>query len=363
MGFGFFRIEISKNVTGEEKNYTFIYKPIQELLAAIYLTRLEPHEQLSELTKIFGNISYEMVWVFYTGLTGMSKILELIENFHFPQLQSITQLPTKTLKDLVKAWDNCHSYFMLITTSDEFRVDFLLTLILCCYEAENEEACKVIAANIYPDFVCRIEIPPNRVTPYLLLAVSYFISHSGKMWSLRCDVSIQSGVELITKHIINPSSAQSSDCGGLWVWCFVVKEEIDAYCRFIKSQSSLQWIHLLNGSCLSDEGTIKLCDCLTFNCSVMKVELEGCGIGSKGLKSIACMLKVNGKILHLDLRKNCFFLDDVKEFLCDIKNQLCLEYLLLDKIYCKADEITSMLHEINLIRNKRNVKDLMISYR
>ena len=54
---------------------------------------------------------------------------------------------------------------------------------------------------------------------------------------------------------------QFLDYGNLWVWCYVVESsQIDAYCQ---SQPSLQWIH---GSCLGDEGTVKLCECLTPDC-------------------------------------------------------------------------------------------------
>ena len=256
-----------------------------------------------------------MIWIFHAGITRMKVVsIESIleEKLHnLSQRKSFIQFPAKTLGDLVIAREHCHCQFMPMNTSKEFSVEFLLTLILCCYEAKNEDACKCIAAHVYPDVVCRIEIQPNRVTPYLLLAVSYFIAHSGKKWSLRCNASIQSGVELLCKYIVASGHelGKSSFDGGLWVWCYVAKaSQIDAYCKAIKSQSSLQWIHLLNGSCLGDKGTIKLCECLTHDCSVMKVEIENCKIGSIGLKSIADMLNINRNILHIDLKKTVFLL-------------------------------------------------------
>ena len=367
-GLGLFKIYHTEKLTGESKGYLFLHKPIQELLAVLYLITLQPQEQLVELKEIFGNKAYEMVWVFYAGMTSLRNIDEILKQY-LPQKysQPITQVPVKTLRDLVEAWKHCHSHFMPMTTSNRFSAEFLLTLMLCCYEARNEKACKTIAAYVYPDLVCRIEIPPNCVTPYLLLAVSYFISHSGKMWSLRCDASIQSGVELLCKYIVDSKSANgqsSNNHGGLWVWCFVVKfSQIDAYCRAIKSQQSLQWIHLLNGSVLGDEGTAKLCECLTPDCAVIKVELENCKIGSKGLKSIGRMLKINGKILHIDLRKNFFSLDDVMQFLHDIENQMCLEYLLLDKKFIENPKVSSVLEKIKSIREMKNAKDLTINYR
>ena len=367
-GFGMFEVQHTERVTGESKGYSFLYQPIQELLAALYLTTLQPQEQLVELKEIFGNKAYEMVWVFYAGITelryvAIDEILKESCNLSQKQSQSVIQVPAKNLKDLILTWEHCHSHFMPMTTSDRLSVGFLLTLMLCCYEARNQNACRIIATHVYPDLVCRIEIPPNHVTPYLLLAVSYFISHSGKMWSLRCDASIQSGVELLCKYITD-SYDKSLDNGSLWVWCFVVKSsQIDAYCKAIKSQQSLQWIHLLNGSCLGDEGTIKLCECLTPDCPIIKVELENCKIGSNGLKSIGRMLNINGKILHIDLRKNCFLPNDVLEFLHNIKNQMNLEYLLLDKEFIENPKISSILEEIKSIRKTNNAKDLTINYR
>jgi len=85
----------------------------------------------------------------------------------------------------------------------------LLTLILCCYEAENSKACDLVAENrnacnlvadyYYANNFCHIEIPPNHAIPYFLLAISYFIKHSDKKWSLRCDSIVPSGVEFLIK--------------------------------------------------------------------------------------------------------------------------------------------------------------------
>ena len=367
-GLGMFGVQNCEKVAGENKNYIFLYKPIQELLATLYLTTLDPKQQLKQLQEIFGNKGYEMVWIFYAGITGLQVVpIDIIprEKFNFLQSpqQSVTQLPAKTLQELVKIWKHCHSYFMHMTISDEFNAEFLLTLILCCYEARNKEACRIIAMHVYPDIVCRIEIPPNRVTPYLLLAVSYFISHSGKLWSLRCDASIQCGVELLCTYITEHDLDETSIYGGLWVWCYVVKSsQIDAYCKAIKSQSSLQWIHLLNGSSLGDDGTVKLCDCLSFDCTVIKVEIENCKIGSRGLRSIAQMLNINRKILHIDLRKNCFLLEDVIGFLCNIKKQMYLECLRLDYEFAKNSTVTSILEEINSFRRTKSASILIITH-
>ena len=363
-GMGFLEIIEQKSIAGESRSYLYRYKVIQEYLAAVYLTRLETEDQKQELITIFGEANYEMVWIFYAGITGLSRvhIKCILPNLKL-ESQADVPLPVTTRRDVLKTWIQVYNHFMDMTRNTEFNVDFLLTLMLCCYEAKNPEACKVIANHFYPINICRIEIPPNRATPYLLLAVSYFIAHSGKKWSLRCVSAIPSGVELLSRFIANPTDPVPSgdEISSLWVWCFVVKPpDIDAYIEAIKSQPYLQWIHLLNGSYLGDECTTKLCECLKFDCKVIGVVLENCWIGSAGLKSIGDMLKNNKKILHLDIRKNNFSLEDIIEFLLTIKDETNIECLLIDKKYSNDSKVNEILEDINLQREQMGQTSMTI---
>jgi len=94
------------------------------------------------------------------------------------------QPPFTTHESMVKTWQFCYTYFKNMTDSKEFNVEFLLILMLCYYEAENPIACKVISDHFNLNDICHFEISPNHAAPYLLLAVSYFIAHSGRMWLL-----------------------------------------------------------------------------------------------------------------------------------------------------------------------------------
>jgi len=223
---GLFSIKNIPSLTGISKDYSFLYKPIQDLLAALYLIRLKPPDLVKELSDTFGKKEYEMVWVFYAGLTDLKQVPidKDLEKHKMPLIQKHTiMLPARSLKGLVKAWTLCHTHYMHMIIGN-ISMEFLLSLILCCYEARNREACKVIADHLYADKVCHFEIPPNHATPYLLLAVSYFIFHSGKIWSLRCNTAIQSSIELLFTHINDPNINQTylESPGCLWVLCCVV---------------------------------------------------------------------------------------------------------------------------------------------
>ena len=365
-GFGLLVVINHAGPTGISKSYDFLYKPIQEFLAALYLTRLEPIKLVEVLSETFGNKDYEMVWVYYAGITNLKQVPlgDILAKCKLvlPQQLSII-LPAKSIKDTIIAWKQCHSYYTDMI-NDKFNLEFLLSLILCCYEAQNSEACRDIANHLYTDKVCRLEIPPNHATPYLLLAMSYFIACSGKMWSLRCNTDIHSSIQLLAKHINDPDNhhqcyTDATNC--LWVFCCVLAaSDIDAYCDIIKSQSSLQWIHMLPGSYLGDSGTAKLCECLYGDSNVMKVEIDDCNIGGEGLRCIGHLLIANKKILYVDLRNNKFTFNDVMEFLQQLKNQLHLQILLFDKNYCENVEVCGLLEDINLLRAKHNAIPLRI---
>ena len=351
-GLGLFNVRNISETIGVSKVYDFKFKLIQELLAALYLIRLNKDYLIKELSETFGKKDYEMVQIFYAGLTDLKQVpIEnlLVKHEILLPHQSSINLPAQSHYELVELWKQCKTYY-----EDNIKRNheqLLLSLILCCYEAKNSEACRVIANHFYAYNVCRLDIPPIHATPYLFLAVSYFISCSGKSWSLRCNNALS--ISLLFKHINYPHQNlyYSESMSHLWVFCCVVTfSEIAEYCSAIRSQSSLQWIHLLPGSHLGDDGTSKLCECLDFDSQIIRVEIDGCGIGSVGLQCIRRLLKVNKKILYIDLRKNKFTLDDVKEFLRYIKNQPNLQILLLDKDYYKNSEIGALLEDININR-------------
>ena len=355
-GLGLFSVRNISGTIGVSKVYDFRFKLIQELLAALYLIRLNEDDLIKELSETFGKKDYEMVQIFYAGLTDLKRVpiekLLIKHKMTYPHQCSIS-VPAKSHNELVTLWKQCKDYYEVNIKSNHEQI--LLSLILCCYEAKNSEACRVIANHFYVDDVCRLDIPPILATPYLLLAVSYFISCSGKSWSLRCNNALS--ISLLFNHINYPHQNihYSKSMSHLWVFCCIVtSSEIDTYCSAIKSQSTLQWIHLLPGSCLGDDGTSKLCDCLDDDSQVIKVEIDDCEIGSKGLQRIRQWLTVNTKILYIDLRNNKFELHHAIDFLYYIRSQPNLRIILLDKKYCEHSEIATLLQVINLNRTQHN---------
>ena len=57
-GMGLFEVHDTEYDLGVIKNYNFLHK-IQELLAALYLSKLESTQQEKEMKGLFGNIKFE----------------------------------------------------------------------------------------------------------------------------------------------------------------------------------------------------------------------------------------------------------------------------------------------------------------
>ena len=63
-GLGLFTVNNTKDAWGVSKTYEFQYKPIQEFLSALYLTRLEKTDIIQEMLETFKSKECEMVWLF-----------------------------------------------------------------------------------------------------------------------------------------------------------------------------------------------------------------------------------------------------------------------------------------------------------
>ena len=364
-GMGLLDVKKQSYHTGDFKCYLYRYRVFQEFLAAIYLTRFQKSVETEELRKIFGDMDYEMVWIFYAGITKLKrvKMQHLLPDLNRPLQPTLLIGPVNTHEELVENWQQCYTHFQSMKEHEENHMQFLFTLILCCYEAENPEACKHVANYYYSNDICHIEIQPNHAIPYFLLAISYFITHSGKKWSLRCDNVIPSGVEFLLKYRKEmPSAFQTENTGGLWVLCFVVTlSEVEWFIELIKLQPSLQWVRLLTGSYLGDDGIQKLCNFLAYDdCNIAKIELEHCGIKNFGLKSVTNLLNNNSKLLYINLRKNSFSSEGIKTLLHNIEQNTSLEYLIIDEFFCRDPEIIYILQAINTIRTEKKANTLSL---
>ena len=115
------------------------------------MTGLKASKQKQTLISIFGESSYEMVWLFYAGLTGMTSvnIQSILPASNITRLPDV-KLPLQKCTELVENWGHCYKHYIKIAKNENLNDGFLLTLMQCCYEAKNPSACETIANHYYP---------------------------------------------------------------------------------------------------------------------------------------------------------------------------------------------------------------------
>lgn len=355
-GMGLFEIHQLDLLTGISRSFNFLHKTIQELLAALHLSQLSPCEQNVELKKIFGESKFEMVWLFYAGLTKMNS-LSVEKVFPVVKVEcDLPELDISTHKSLTAIWHSSHAYYTTLT-SEKISEHFLLTLIICCYESQDPLLCRSFCDHFYNPDTCCIDLPASSATPQMMLSLSYFMAHTNRKWSIYCGVTITSGIQLLCRHLYNPRDG----LGRLWRLCYVVaSKEEDDLSTLVQTQPHLQWLYLSFSTALGDEGAKKLCGSLAHNTTIIKLHINSCNITGEGLKATSEMLQSNESIQQLDIRGNLYTTKSLISLLKCIKYYNCtLTDILLDKKYEQSTQVIEYRDEINRIRKSKNAKELV----
>ena len=115
-GLGLLLITPSFSVYGRGNSYSFLHLTLQEFCAAWYLSKLSPEEQVKLFNKFWPDGNFEMVWMFYSGITGLKneEVLHIMLSF-----------TTKLI--------NC-----------SFTQEKFVDVMLSVYEAHSNEVCKVV---------------------------------------------------------------------------------------------------------------------------------------------------------------------------------------------------------------------------
>ena len=150
---GLLQIAPTTSVYGREKSYNFIHLTLQEFCAAWYISKLSSEEQVKVYKIYYYDDQFEMVWQFYSGITGLNnrQILNLM-------------LP----------------YKLATSESTKRRI---IRLLYHVHEARNDEVCKIIGdhydgsfADLYPEHLRFVTYAfSNHKT--LLQVFSHFLIH------------------------------------------------------------------------------------------------------------------------------------------------------------------------------------------
>ncbi len=145
--------------TGKPTSYHFLHLSIQELLAALHISKLPPTEQVRIFKVLFGQPRFEAVFGFYAAFTKLQT--EGVKDI-VAQVVKVSQ-STKTepcRRQLV--------YHYQLTLQKRP----LLNLLHCLYEAQDAPICRFVGSPLEG----ALDLKGIRLSPFDLLSVKYFLT-------------------------------------------------------------------------------------------------------------------------------------------------------------------------------------------
>ena len=351
---------------GINKNYNFLHKSIQELLAAVYLTHLDSVQLEEQMKRIFGNVKFEMVWLFCAGLTNTDFRMICMKNV-LPSISNTTECDSKSLEtftsyknfDLAFYHSTIHFYDLFLKQL-HISCEFFITLILCCYEAQCPELCSQIYDHFYPGNACYIYIPYSANTQYTMIALSYFIAHSKRNCALQCLSAVPDGLNLLCTYLKNPRAAY----GRLWRlgYNYMSTGDIDSLLALIQSQCYLHSL-TLQYSVFKRDDFVKICHAIKCHEGILKIDLTGCKVTKMELDVITELFNTSKKIQYLALSGNPFSSLDLINFVTSLwyhetLEELCVDARHQDK-FCQEIVTENLLLNVLPSREVRNASTVL----
>ena len=340
-GMGLLQVENHIMQKSNHRTFSFLHRTIQEFAAAWYLSQLHRDEQRMLLIDIMENKAnnYEMVLVFYAGITGLKTIdleailsavikKELLSKFAVSAMSLDLKLVFKSSKaaKYFRITAMAEEYYSIVT-SKTFSCETLLVLITCCAEAQNPAACRTLCnSDLFYRDACYIHVPDSALTSQVLSSLSYCIVNSGKKWRVDCPHLHINDILCLhkffdTNKICGELTAMHTHAG---------KQEIEHFMMLVQSQCQLRYLDLSGSISIDDYCVTVLADILACNNYLIILQLRNCNISPTGLLTIAKMLQTNNVLEWINLEKNSFSRDDLKTALQEMTNNSSLVFLEVD---------------------------------
>ena len=123
---------------GESRLYNFLHLSTQELLAAFFISKLDPAEQVKIFNELFQQPRFANVFQFYSAFTKL-------------QTEGIRD----TISRMVKSKNNI----------------LILSLLHCLYEAQDDTLCEFVGCELQR----KVDLSENTLSPVNCLSIGYFL--------------------------------------------------------------------------------------------------------------------------------------------------------------------------------------------
>ena len=294
---------------GRSMYYNFIHLSIQEMLSAVYISRMPASKQISIFDSLFSDSRFSTVLQFYAAITKFRTsrpFLSKLPHRLCPFPAGVLDLIGKIIKDI----------------SHHNLKPLLISLLHCLYEAQDPSLCQFVAEqleklllvkNLSHRFIL-LQLRNVSLTPVDSLAIGYFVSSVSRTisgakelgvdlynYSLR-DSGIKSLMQSICRSIETHSTVNTHVI--MWLELNNIHEKGASYIAEVLNSTSIVSTLWLDSNPIGDIGLKFICSVLKQNNTLKCLGVQSCGMTDTGVASLADALYTNNTLERLYINNN-----------------------------------------------------------
>ena len=378
-GFGLLQTVEYAERTSKCLYFNFIHLCIQEVLAAHYVTTLQPRKILSILKDNFwSNPLYLNMFEIYVALTKGQQ----------PSFKQFLQ-PTlsEKIKKIFTGWEGDSIGISQQLLNDKMKC---LRMYHCFQEAGDTEMCKSIEVATKSEFEKQINLRLTRLSPSDLESLTIFLTYSShKDWNklnMWCCFIQDHGLQVL-QHGLRSSNVtftklllydndlteiSSPAISDLAISCRakvlsisgnqIVGEDVRLYRIITDNGSMIEELYMWSTK-LSSGGAVKLFSALSEAKKLKILEIDNNDVADEACDTIIMAMKKNASLVQLSICNNPIGVECAKLIVQALQHNNTLQHLCLNKEYpCDIiKEIELLLGEIN--KKRGACKSFKIRYK
>ena len=284
---------------GKTVYYNFIHLSIQEMLSAVYISRMPASKQISTFDSLFSDSRFSAVFQFYAAITKLRTsrpFLSKLPHWVSPVPTGVLDLVRKIIQKRKKNVYEPASLF--------------ISLLHCLYEAQDPSLYQFVSKQLKDE----LDLSSTSLTPVDSLAVGYFISSV----SLTTNKAEEFKVNLngCSLRDAGTKSLMQSICGSIdphgkvtahFEICLCsneIHEEGASHIAEVLNSISIVSTLWLDHNPIGDKGLQTISGALINNKTLKYLGVSACDITDTGVASLADALCANNTLETLDIRGN-----------------------------------------------------------
>ena len=284
---------------GKTVYYNFIHLSIQEMLSAVYISRMPASKQISTFDSLFSDSRFSAVFQFYAAITKLRTsrpFLSKLPHWVSPVPTGVLDLVRKIIQKRKKNVYEPASLF--------------ISLLHCLYEAQDPSLYQFVSKQLKDE----LDLSSTSLTPVDSLAVGYFISSvsltTNKAEEFKVNLNGCSLRDAGTKSLMQ-SICRSIDPHGKVTAHFEIclcsneiHEEGTSHIAEVLNSISIVSTLWLDHNPIGDKGLQTISGALINNKTLKYLGVSACDITDTGVASLADALCTNNTLETLDIRGN-----------------------------------------------------------